>query len=122
MGKKASVIINSMVLRFDKKASEEEIKEITEMYEGYTKVVVDVEREVLSAGGEYHVDCEQVLIAGGSSPENLWGGGYRFKNKEVDFMALTNFKPNSNHFSYEISLPDIRDKVEKVIRKIFENE
>jgi len=111
-----------MIIVFENKASDEEISKITEMYEGYTKVVVDIEKEKLSAGGEYHVDCEQVLLAEGSTQENLWGGGFRFKNKEVDFMALTNFKPNSNHFSYEISLPEIRGKVEKIIRKIFDNE
>ena len=111
-----------MIIVFEKKASEEEIEEITKMYEGYTKIVVDIEKEILSAGGEYHIDCEQVLISNGSSQENLWGGGFRFKNKEVDFMALTNFKPNSNHFSYEISSPEIREKVEKIIRNIFDNE
>ncbi len=111
-----------MVIIFKEKAGEEEIKKVTEMYEGYTKIVVDIEREILSAGGEYHIDCEQVLIADGSSPENLWGGGFRFKSKEVDFMALTNFKPNYNHFSYEISLPEIRDKVEKIIRRVFDND
>ena len=111
-----------MVIVFEKKASEEEIKEVTKMYEDYTKIVVDIEKEILSAGGEYHIDCEQALIANGSLQENLWGGGFRFKSKEVDFMALTNFKPNYNHFSYEISSPEIREKVEKIIRKIFDNE
>ncbi len=111
-----------MIIVFEKRANEEEIEEVTKMYDGYTKVVVDIEKEILSAGGEYHIDCEQVIIADGSLQENLWGGGFRFKNKEVDFMALTNFKPNSNHFSYEISIPEIRDKVEKIIRKIFDNE
>ena len=84
--------------------------------------LVDIEKEILSAGGEYHADCEQLLISNGSSQENLWGGGFRFNNKEVDFMALTNFKPSINHFTYEISLPEIREKVEKTIRKIFDNE
>ena len=111
-----------MIIIFDKKVEKEDIKKITEIYEGYTKVVVDIERGVLSAGGEYHVDCEQVLIADGSSQENLWGGGFRFNTKEVDFVALTNFKPNLNHFSYEISLPEIRNKVEKVVRKVFDHE
>ncbi len=41
-----------MVIVFEKKASEEEIKEITKMYEDYTKIVVDIEKGILSAGGE----------------------------------------------------------------------
>jgi hypothetical protein len=111
-----------VIIVFEKKADKEEVTEVTKIYKGYTKVVVDIEKEILSAGGEYHADCEQLLISNGSSQENLWGGGFRFNNKEVDFMALTNFKPSINHFTYEISLPEIREKVEKTIRKIFDNE
>ncbi len=122
MRKKASVIIFAVIILFNKKATEEDIKNITEVYRGYTKVVVDIEKEILSAGGEYHIDCEQLLIANGSSQENLWGGGFRFTSSEVDFMALTNYKPGINHFTYEISIPEIREKVEKVIRKVFVNE
>lgn len=123
MMKKASGIMKEQVIIiFEKKANKEEVGEVTKMYNGYTKVVVDVKKEILSAGGEYHVDCEQSLISTGSSQEDLWGGGFRFNNKEVDFMALTNFKPKVNHFTYEIAIPEIREKVEKVIRKIFDNE
>lgn len=111
-----------MIIIFDKTANEEEIKKVTEMYEGYTKVVVDIENKVLSAGGEYHIDCEEILISNGSLQENLWGGGFRFKNKEVDFMALTNFKPGINHFTYEISIPEVREKVENTIRRVFDDE
>ncbi len=107
---------------FDKKAEKEEVDKVTEVYEGYTKVVVDVETETLAAGGEYHIDCEEILISNGSLQENLWGGGYRFNTKEVDFMALTNFKPGISHFTYEISLPEVRERVEKVIKRVFENE
>jgi len=122
MGKKASVIMITMIIIFDEKASEKEIKNVTEVYEDYTKVVVDIEKEILSAGGEYHIDCEQLLIANGSSQKDLWGGGYRFTSSEVDFMALTNYKPSIGHFTYEISIPEVREKVEKVIREVFENE
>ncbi|EKD99719.1 MAG: hypothetical protein ACD_22C00190G0003 [uncultured bacterium] len=108
-----------MIIILNTKATSEQINEVTKEYEGYTKVVVDIEQEILAAGGEYHIDCEQVLIANGSSLQNLWGGGYRFKIDEVDFMALTNYKAAYGHFTYEISDPSIRQKVEKVIRKVF---
>jgi hypothetical protein len=39
----------------------------------FVKVVVDIEREIISAGGELHIDCAEELIADGSSPVNLWG-------------------------------------------------
>jgi hypothetical protein len=31
-------------------------------------------------------------------------------------------KEQVNHFTYEIAIPEIREKVEKVIRKIFDDE
>jgi hypothetical protein len=109
-----------MILVFQDKAKKEQIEEITKIYPKYTKIVVDIDKKVLAAGGEYHIDCEQILINNGSLQNNLWGGGYSFENKKVDFMGLTNYKPYFNHFSYEISLPEIREEVEKIIRKVFE--
>jgi len=111
-----------MVVIFKDKATKEQIEEVTRVYPGYTKVVVDIENGLVAAGSEYHIDCEQALIDSGSIQENLWGGGFRFENKEVDFIGLTNYKVNIKHFSYEISPPEIREKMERIIRKVFDNE
>ncbi|PIP24154.1 hypothetical protein COT50_00795 [candidate division WWE3 bacterium CG08_land_8_20_14_0_20_41_10] len=111
-----------MILILRNKATKEEVDEVTKAYRGYAKVVVDVEQEILSAGGEYHIDCEQVLINNGGSQENLWGGGFKFENKEIDFMGLTNYKSHLKHLSYEVTFPEIREKMEKVIRRIFDYE
>lgn len=111
-----------MILILKNKATKEETNEVTKAYRGYTKVVVDVEQEILSTGGEYHIDCEQVLINNGSLQDNLWSGGFRFENKEVDFMGLTNYKPHLKHLSYEVTFPGVREKMEKVIRRIFDYE
>ena len=62
-----------MILLFTQKATSEQIAEVTKIYPGYTKVVVDIENKILAAGGEYHIDCEQVLISNGSLRDNLWG-------------------------------------------------
>lgn len=111
-----------MVIIFEDKATKEQIEEVTKIYPGYTKIVVDIAQGILSAGGEYHVDCEQELIKNGSNQEDLWGGGFRFEDKEVDFIGLTNYKVNINHFSYEVSLPEVREKMMEIIRKVFDNE
>ncbi|MFZ2663956.1 MAG: DUF5674 family protein [Patescibacteria group bacterium] len=111
-----------MILILKDKATEEQIKEVTKIYPGYTKVVVDIEKGVLAAGGEYHIGCEQELLENGSIQENLWGGGFRFESKEVDFIGLTNYKVGMSNFSYEVSIPDVRDKMEIIIRKVFDNE
>ena len=111
-----------MILLLTEKANEEQLIDVAKMYPGYTKVVVDIKRNVLAAGGEYHIDCEQVLIADGSIQSDLWCGGYRFESKEVDFMGLTNYKPAVDHLSYEMTNPNIRVQVEKVIKKVFGSE
>lgn len=113
---------NIMVLILKDRATKEEVDQVTKIYLGYTKVVVDVDQKILTAGGEYHIDCEQVLLANGSLQDNLWGGGYRFENKEVDFMGLTNYKSHLKHLSYEVTFPEIREKMEKIIRKVFDYE
>ena len=111
-----------MILILKDTATHEQINKLTQIYLAYTKVVVDIKRNVLAAGGEFHIDCEQVLLADGSVQDNLWGGGYNFENKEVDFLGLTNYKPNIDHLSYEITTKDIRQQVESMIRKVFDNE
>jgi hypothetical protein len=111
-----------MILILKDKTTDEQIKEVTNIYPGYTKVVVDIEQGLLAAGGEYHIDCEQALLENGSVQENLWGGGFRFENKEVDFIGLTNYKVGMNNFSYEVSSPEVREKMEVIIRKVFDNE
>ena len=111
-----------MVLILKDKATKEQVQEVTKAYEGYTKVVVEITREVLYAGGEYHIDCEETLLADGSDQSDLWGGGFRFNSGEVDFVGLTNYKPSADHLSYEVTFPEIREKMENLIRKVFDEQ
>ena len=111
-----------MILILNTEATNEHIKEVTTVYPGYTKVVIDVDQEILAAGGEYHIDCEQVLINNGSRRDSLWGGGYRFKSGEIDFIGLTNYKPYMNHFTYEVADLDVRTKMEIIIKRVFGDE
>jgi hypothetical protein len=39
----------------------------------YIKLAVDVERNILAGGGEYHADCEEALLEDGSRQEDVWG-------------------------------------------------
>jgi hypothetical protein len=109
-----------MILILKEKASNDQLTEVTRIYPGYTKIVVDIKRNLLAAGGEYHIDCEQVLLADGSVQSDLWGGGYRFESREVDFMGLTNYKIGINHLSYEVTFPEIREQIERITRSVFD--
>src|SRR4030042_6255358 len=55
------------------RATEKEIQEMLEELQNYIKSAVDVERNILAGGGEYHADCEEALLEDGSCQENIWG-------------------------------------------------
>lgn len=96
------------------------IKEKTSLdsFGSFVKVVVDIERQTISAGCELHVDCAEELMKEGSSCPNLWGANVYPKDKKIDFIALINIRPASNNRSMEIEDENIRKKVEDIIKKL----
>jgi len=85
-----------MLLLIKEKVTEKKIKKMAEDYQGYIKLVIDVEREILTGGGERHSDGEQLLLKDGSKQENLWGGGIDWETKEIDFISIINLRPRQN--------------------------
>jgi len=96
-----------------------DLEPLQEIYSGYIKVVVDLKNGRLCAGGEYHIDCEEVLINDGSKQSDLWGGGYNVSSKTIDYQAMSNYKPAQNRFTYEISDPETKSKFEKLVKYYF---
>ncbi|MBI3617382.1 MAG: hypothetical protein HY210_04090 [Candidatus Omnitrophica bacterium] len=84
---------------------------------GYIKVVVDVRRRILAAGGEKHVDAEQLLLKDGSRQEDLWGAGLDIETKEMDFDSMINLRPAKNT-SREILDPKVREIVTTITRSL----
>ena len=108
-----------MILVFRKKASEKGLKQVAEDFDGiYIKVVVDVKREILAAGGERHVDAEQKLLEDGSKQADLWGGGADVKSGEIDYNSMINLRPNQGNLSREIMSPEVRKKFDKIVREL----
>ncbi len=68
-------------------ATEAEIRDMLETLQAYIKLAVDVERGVLAGGGEYHADCEEILLEDGSLQENLWGADLYPDTRTVGFVA-----------------------------------
>ncbi|OGD70438.1 hypothetical protein A3A84_03740 [Candidatus Collierbacteria bacterium RIFCSPLOWO2_01_FULL_50_23] len=96
----------------------EQLQFSREEYDEYVKVVVDIEREILAAGGEWHADAERVLLAAGSRQEHLWGGGVNLTKNKIEFNSLINMRPGVSA-SQEVIDQAIRDKMEEIIRRIF---
>lgn len=108
-----------MILIISKKATSEAIKKMAEDFDGYIKVVVDVEQEILAGGGERHVDLEQMLLQEGSKQANLWGGGLDLETKEIDYNSIINLRPNQNNPSRDILSTEIRQKFDKILKNLF---
>src|SRR3989344_30032 len=109
-----------MILILNRKITPEEFQQVREIYNDYIKTVMDIERNILVVGGEYHIDCEEILIRSGSKLENLYGGGYRVSTKEIEYMAMSNYKPALGKTTYEIMDGDIRTKLKELTEKYLE--
>jgi hypothetical protein len=61
--------------------------------ETHIKLAVDVERNVLAGSGEYHADCEEVLLEEGSRQEDIWCADWYPDSKKVKFGAWVIWHP-----------------------------
>ena len=105
----------NMLVIIRTKVDPETLKHVAEDLKGYIKVVVDVRREILSAGGAKHVDGEQLLLKDGSRQEDLWGAGLDLETDEMDYDSMINLRPKQNT-SREILDQKIREQVEQITR------
>jgi hypothetical protein len=108
-----------MILILREATTPEQIEIMLDALGSYIKLAVDVERELVAAGGELHADCEQALLENGSRQENVWGADWDPAG-EVRFESLINIRPRQGNRSLELQLPELRWQVERIVRKIFE--
>ena len=55
-------MVCKMLVILKEKADANTLKRVAEDLDGYVKVVVDINRNILSAGGKLHVDGEKLLL------------------------------------------------------------
>lgn len=87
-------------------------------FSSFVKIVVDIEREIISADCELHSDCAEELMANGSKYANLWGANIYPKDNKIDFISLINIRPADNNRSMDIEDKNIKKKVEDIIKKL----
>lgn len=107
-----------MVLLLIEKISSEQLKNVSQDLHGYIKFVVDVKRELMTAGGERHVEGEELLLKDGSKQADLWGGGYDMETGDMDFDSMINIRPVQGNPSREVLDPKIRKSVGMVVEKL----
>ena len=111
-------IIDFVLLVIRKKAAKKEIEEMAKDLDGYVKVVVDIERKILTGGGERHVDGEQKLLQEGSRQQDLWGGGLDLETNEIDYNSIINLRPSQNNPSRDILSSEIREDFDKIVKDL----
>ncbi|MDD5409079.1 MAG: DUF5674 family protein [Candidatus Omnitrophica bacterium] len=107
-----------MLLIIKQKANEDTLRIISEDLDGYIKVVVDIKRKILSAGGKLHVDGESLLLKDGSKQVDLWGAGIDLETNEIDFDSMINLRPAQANPSREVLDQSIRKDMEAIIRSL----
>lgn len=108
------------VLLIHDHSTPEQVLEMRKELHSYIKLAVDVERGILAGGGEWHFDCEQLLLADGSRQEDVWGADWYPDEKKVEFEALINIRPRQNNRTMLIQDPNLRKRIEEIVRSVFE--
>lgn len=98
----------SVILIRDK-LTKEQFEEAKKDYSTYIKITIDVKKEMVAIGGEYHADAEKVLLESGARQENIWGGGVNLETHEFETNAIINIRPGKNPSS-EIIDPIERER------------
>ncbi|MFH1022970.1 MAG: DUF5674 family protein [Planctomycetota bacterium] len=106
-----------MLIIVRSKAEPVTLEKVAEDFAGYVKVVVDMERNILAAGGKRHIEGEEILLKDGSRQEDLWGGGLDLASGEIDFDSMINLRPRQNR-SREVLSEGIRNQMEAIIRNL----
>ncbi len=110
-----------MILIIRKLATKEQIAQMSEQFGSkFIKLAVDVNRKILAGGGELHSDCEQVLLEDGSQQVDVWGADWHPDTKTITFESLINIRPRQQNFGLEVQDSTLRDKIEKIVRKLME--
>lgn len=99
------------------KLSKQDFEEARRDYETYIKITTDLKQEVAALGGEYHADAEKLLLAQGSSQDDIWGGGVNLETGRFETNAIINLRAGKND-STEILDPKKRERFLELARKI----
>lgn len=108
-----------MIITKTEPFTQEEIEKAAQEFQPYIKTVIDVEKEICSAGANRHFESEHLLLEDGSKQSQLWGGGIDLKTKTIDFNSFINIRPNNNNTSNEIQDALIREKYKKLTEYFF---
>ncbi|MCX8009165.1 MAG: DUF5674 family protein [Patescibacteria group bacterium] len=89
-----------------------------ELYGDMVKGVIDISKEIIIFGGEYHADGEAKLLELGSKQDDIWGFNLYPKSSNdrwIEYTSLINIRPRHGNHSYEITNEQIRLRISKIL-------
>lgn len=108
------------IILVENKPSKEDFQKTKEDYESYIKLTIDIERQIVALGGEYHTDAEKLLLDQGSKQKNIWGGGVNLETKQFETNAIINLRPGRND-STEILDLKTREKFLIIAKRVLKS-
>jgi hypothetical protein len=84
------------IQKIDHLPADDELKQLTQFFPDYIKLVADLDQKILYGGSEFHADIEEILLKQGSLQKNIWGGGVNLQSKKIDCLAIINIRPDNN--------------------------
>lgn len=94
------------------------LAELAKGHHGTIKVVVDIRRMAMAAGGEWHTDCLKPLTDAGSDRADCWGAKLDTETGKVTYKSQINQNRPNNRLD-EIQDEATRTAVLAMIRKFF---
>ena len=99
-----------------------ELKTIAqERFGDMVKAVVDIEKKIMTVGGELHADEEALLLDKGSKQNDLWGINiYPDQPREswIEFDSMINIRPSQNNRTRSIESTTIRERIVAVVNDL----
>ena len=108
-----------MIITKNTPFTKDELEPLKEQFDIYIKTVIDIEKNICSAGCDLHADSEKVLLEQGSEQNDLWGGGINLETKEIDYNSFINIRPQQNNTTIEIQDPAIKERFENMMKEYF---
>jgi hypothetical protein len=110
-----------MILIIRQPATHEQLAQMSEAFGGtLIKLAVDIEREILAGGGELHADCEAALLEDGSQQSDVWGADWYPLAREVGLESIINIRPRQQNLTLEVQNPNLRSRIETIVRQLLE--
>ncbi len=90
-------------------------------YGNLVKAVIDVEKRIMTVGGDLHADEEAYMLQHGSEQKNLWGINIYPEEKGdqwIEFDSMINIRPWQDNRSRGIDDPDLQKTIRDIVRAL----